>query len=50
VYAVLPWSINTTLLGRIDLALDPSEVLAPEYVAGKIFEAATGKKKNRASF
>ena len=45
VYAVLPWAVNTTLLAGSGLALDPSEVLAPEYVAGKIFEAAKGKKK-----
>jgi hypothetical protein len=44
-YAVLPWAVNTTLLSGSGLALDPSEVLAPEYVAGNIFEAAKGKKK-----
>jgi 3-oxoacyl-[acyl-carrier protein] reductase len=46
IYAVLPWAVNTTLLTGSDLDLDPSEVLAPEYVAGKIFEAARGKKKS----
>jgi 3-oxoacyl-[acyl-carrier protein] reductase len=46
VYAVLPWAVNTTLLSGSDLELDPSEILAPEYVAGKIFEAAKGKKKS----
>ncbi|MGC2063476.1 MAG: SDR family oxidoreductase [Thermodesulfovibrionales bacterium] len=46
VYAVLPWAVNTTLLSDSDLVLDPSGVLAPEYVAGKIFEAAKGKKKS----
>ncbi len=45
VYAILPWAVNTTLLSGSDLQLDPSEVLAPEYVAKRIFEAASGKKK-----
>ncbi len=46
IYAVLPWAVNTTLLTDSDLDLDPSEVLAPEYVASKIFEAARGRKKS----
>ncbi len=46
VYAVLPWAVNTTLLSKSALELNPSEVLTPEYVAGKIFEAARGKKKS----
>jgi NAD(P)-dependent dehydrogenase (short-subunit alcohol dehydrogenase family) len=46
VYAILPWAVNTTLLFGSDLELDPSEVLAPEYVARRIFEAARGRKKS----
>jgi NAD(P)-dependent dehydrogenase (short-subunit alcohol dehydrogenase family) len=46
VYAVLPWAVDTTLLSGSDLELDPIEILAPEYVAGKIFEAAKGKKRS----
>lgn len=46
VYAVLPWAVNTGFLGDVDLGLDPSEVLSPEYVAGKIFETAKGRKKS----
>lgn len=45
VYAVLPWAVKTGILGDGDLGLDPSEVLSPEYVAGKIFEAAKAGKK-----
>jgi len=50
IYAVLPWAVNTTLLKDSDLELDASEVLAPEYVAGRIFEAARGKKKSGTLF
>ena len=50
IYAILPWAVNTTLLKDSDLDLDPSEVLAPEYVASKIFEAARGKKKSGTFF
>jgi 3-oxoacyl-[acyl-carrier protein] reductase len=50
IYAVLPWAVNTTLLSGSDLDLDPSEVLAPEYLARKIFEAAKGRKKSGALF
>lgn len=50
VYAVLPWAVNTTLLSGSDLDLDPSEVLAPEYVARKILEAAKGRKKSGTLF
>jgi 3-oxoacyl-[acyl-carrier protein] reductase len=46
VYAVLPWAVNTTLLSGIDLEIQPSEMLAPDYVAGRIFEAARGKRKS----
>ncbi len=50
IYAVLPWAVNTTLLSGSALKLDPSEVLAPEYVARRIFEAAKGRKKSGALF
>jgi 3-oxoacyl-[acyl-carrier protein] reductase len=50
IYAVLPWAVNTTLLRDSDLGLDPSEILTPEYVAGRIFEAAQGRKKSGALF
>ncbi|MCL5021776.1 MAG: SDR family oxidoreductase [Nitrospirae bacterium] len=46
VYAVLPWAVDTTLLAGTDLGLDPSKVLSPEYVAGKIFKAAGGRRKS----
>jgi len=48
VYAVLPWAVKTTLLSGSGLDLPPSEVLAPEYVAGRIFEAAAGRRKSGA--
>ena len=50
VYAVLPWAVNTTLLSGSDLGLAPSEILAPEYVAEKIFAAARGKRKSGTLF
>jgi 3-oxoacyl-[acyl-carrier protein] reductase len=46
VYAVLPWAVNTTLVSDSGLELDPSELLAPEYVARRIFEAAKARKKS----
>lgn len=48
VYAVLPWAVKTTLLSGSDLELSPSEVLAPQYVARRIFEAAEGREKSGA--
>ncbi|MDA8174639.1 MAG: SDR family NAD(P)-dependent oxidoreductase [Nitrospiraceae bacterium] len=45
VYAVLPWAVDTTLGKRAGLELSPSEMLAPQYVAEKIFQAAKGSKK-----
>lgn len=45
VYAVLPWAVNTTLGAGLGLEIPPSEMLAPEYVAEKIFQAAKGVKK-----
>jgi 3-oxoacyl-[acyl-carrier protein] reductase len=50
IYAVLPWAVNTTLLTDSDLDINPSEVLTPEYVAKRIFEAARGKKKTGTLF
>ncbi|MDA8387442.1 MAG: SDR family NAD(P)-dependent oxidoreductase [Nitrospiraceae bacterium] len=50
VYAVLPWAVNTTLGAGSGLELDPSQLLTPEYVAGRIFEAARGRRKTGALF
>lgn len=50
IYAVLPWAVNTTILTGSDIDIDPSEVLTPEYVARRIFEAARGKKKSGTLF
>ncbi len=49
-YAVLPGAVNTTLVSDSGLDLDPAELLAPEYLAGKIFEAARGKRKSGTLF
>jgi len=46
VYAVLPAAVNTKLISDIGLKMDPSELMAPEYVARRIFEVAEGKKKS----
>jgi 3-oxoacyl-[acyl-carrier protein] reductase len=48
IYAVLPWAVKTTLLTDSGLELDSAEVLTPEYVARRIFEAALGRKKSGA--
>lgn len=45
VYAVLPGAVNTQLISDTGLDMAPSELLAPEYVAKRIFELAEGKKK-----
>lgn len=50
VYAVLPWAVRTTMLSGLGLDLAPSEVLAPERVARKIFEAASGRRKSGTLF
>ena len=50
VYAVLPWAVNTTLLSGSDLEIAPSELLEPKYVAGRIFKAASGKRKSGTLF
>jgi 3-oxoacyl-[acyl-carrier protein] reductase len=46
VYAVLPGAVNTRLFLDIGLEIDPSELLAPEYVAKRVFEAAEGRRKS----
>ena len=46
VYAVLPGAVNTTLFAGLGLEIAPSDLLAPEYVARRIFEVAEGKKKS----
>jgi hypothetical protein len=42
----LPGAVNTKLNSDLDLEREPSELLAPEYVARKIFRLAEGKKKS----
>jgi 3-oxoacyl-[acyl-carrier protein] reductase len=49
-YAVLPWAVNTTLLSGSDFQMDPSGMLAPEYVARRIFQAARGRRRSGALF
>ena len=46
VYAVLPGAVNTKLNWDLDLGMDPSELLAPEYVAKRIFRLAEGKRRS----
>jgi NAD(P)-dependent dehydrogenase (short-subunit alcohol dehydrogenase family) len=46
VYTVLPGAVNTKLISDIGLEMDPSERLAPEYVAKKIFKLAEGRRKS----
>ena len=50
IYAILPGAVDTTLISDSGLELDPSELLDPEYVAGRIFEAAEGRKKTGGLF
>jgi 3-oxoacyl-[acyl-carrier protein] reductase len=45
VYAVLPGAVKTKLNADLDLGMNPSELLSPEYVAKRIFEVAEGKQK-----
>ncbi len=45
-YAVLPGAVDTGLLSALDLSLDASEVLPPEYIGRRIFEVAQGKRKS----
>ena len=46
VYAVLPGAVKTKLNSDLDLAMEPSELLAPEYVAKRIFRLAEGRRKS----
>lgn len=46
IYAVLPGAVNTKLNWDLDLGMDLSELLAPEYVAEKIFRLAEGKRRS----
>jgi 3-oxoacyl-[acyl-carrier protein] reductase len=46
IYAVLPGAVNTQLNWDLDLGMKPSELLAPEYVANKVFRLAEGKRKS----
>jgi 3-oxoacyl-[acyl-carrier protein] reductase len=50
VYAVLPGAVNTTILKGADLKLEPAGLMAPEYMAGRIFDAAKGKRKTGTLF
>ena len=46
IYAVLPGAVNTKLNWDLDLGMDPSELLAPQYVAEKILRLAEGKRRS----
>ncbi|MBI4768055.1 MAG: SDR family oxidoreductase [Deltaproteobacteria bacterium] len=46
IYAVLPGAVDTTLLADSGFQMDPSDLLRPEYVARKIFEAAQGRRRS----
>ncbi len=46
IYAVLPGAVNTKLNWDLDLGMDSSELLAPEYVAKKILRLAEGRRKS----
>jgi len=46
IYAVLPGAVNTKLNWDLDLGMAPSELLAPEYVARRIYGLAKGKRKS----
>jgi len=46
IYAVLPGAVNTKLNWDLHLRMAPSELLAPEYVAKRIFRLAEGKRKS----
>jgi len=48
VYAVLPGAVNTKLNWDLDLGMDPSELLAPEYVDKRIFRLAGGGRVSKA--
>jgi len=46
IYAVLPGAVNTKLNWDLDLGMAPSELLAPEYIAKRIFGLAEGKRRS----
>lgn len=46
IYAVLPGAVNTKLNWDLDLGMAPSDLLQPEYLAQRIFQAAEGKKRS----
>jgi len=46
IYAVLPGAVNTKLNWDLGLGMEPSELLAPEHVAKRIFKLAEGKRKS----
>jgi 3-oxoacyl-[acyl-carrier protein] reductase len=46
IYAVLPGAVNTKLNWDLELGMEPSELLAPEYVARRIFRLAEGRRKS----
>jgi NAD(P)-dependent dehydrogenase (short-subunit alcohol dehydrogenase family) len=46
IYAVLPGAVNTKLHWNLHLGMAPSELLAPEYVARRIYGLAEGKRKS----
>jgi 3-oxoacyl-[acyl-carrier protein] reductase len=46
VYAVLPGAVATRLNFDLGLDMKPSDLMSPEYVAGKIFDLAEGKKRS----
>ncbi len=48
IYAILPWAVDTGLLAGSELEIPAYEMLTPEYVARKIYEAAQGSKKSGA--
>ena len=50
VYAVLPGAVNTQLISDIGRERDFSELLAPEYLAKRIFAVAEGRRKSGTLF
>ncbi len=46
IYSLLPGAVNTTLISDTGLEMEPSELLAPDYVAKRILRLAEGKRKS----
>jgi len=44
IYAVLPGAVNTKLNSDLDLGREPSELLAPKYVARKFLDLQRVKR------